>query len=284
MARMAPTLAQLFALLKNDEPSDDSEIGILFGTSSEILQAESPAGANELSVREAEVAEWLLDLQYKDSSVSATENESSSPEKDSDPLNKEGSKAIEKSPDYIEIYLYLDKPSGSSENASPKSEEISLISEKGSLESKEKQKESEEKSLISISEGSLESKEEEESLEKPSDSSEKGEALTPKPKKSVRMKCNENVSVSVSEIPSMPKLMTLKSCPSVGMSLESFDQIDNSPMFRSNGAGGNGESNAMVEEAWELLKKSYVYYKGKEVGTLAAMDPSAETLNYNQVQ
>ena len=98
------------------------------------------------------------------------------------------------------------------------------------------------------------------------------------------MKCNENVSVSVSEIPSMPKLMTLKSCPSVGMSLESFDQIDNSPMFRSNGAGGNGESNAMVEEAWELLKKSYVYYKGKEVGTLAAMDPSAETLNYNQVQ
>nr|POE80338.1 alkaline/neutral invertase cinv2 [Quercus suber] len=282
MARMAPTLAQLFALLKNDEPSDDSEIGILFGTSSEILQAESPAGANELSVREAEVAEWLLDLQYKESSVSATENESSSPENDSDPLNKEGSKAIEKSPDYIEIYLYLDKPSGSSKNASPKSEEISLISEKGSLESKEKQKESEEKSLISISEGSLESKEEEESLEKPSDSSEKGEAPTPKPKKSVRMKCNENVSVSVSEIPSMPKLMTLKSCPSVGMSLESFDQIDNSPMFRSNGAGGNGESNAMVEEAWELLKKSYVYYKGKEVGTLAAMDPSAETLNYNQ--
>lgn len=282
MARMAPTLAQLFALLKNDEPSDDSEIGILFGTSSEILQAESPAGANELSVREAEVAEWLFDLQ--DSSVSATENESSSPEKDSDPLNKEGSKAIEKSPDYIEIYLCLDKPSGSSKNASPKSEEKSLISEKGSLESKEKQKESEEKSLITISEGSLESKEEEESLENPSDSSEKGEAPTPKPKKSVRMKCNENVSVSVSEIPSMPKLMTLKSCPSVGMSLESFDQIDNSPMFRSNGTGGNGESNAMVEEAWELLKKSYVYYKGKEVGTLAAMDPSAETLNYNQVQ
>lgn len=286
MARMAPTLAQLFALLKNDEPSDDSEIGILFGTSSEILQAESPAGTNELSVGEAEVAEWLLDLQHKDSSVSATENESSSPEKDSDPLNKEGSKAIEKSPDYIEICLYLDKPSGSSKNASPKSEEKSLISEKGSLESKEKQKESEEKSLISISEGSLESKKEEESREKAWDSSDKGEAPTPKPKKSVRMKCNENVSVS--EIPSMPKLMTLKSCPSVGMSLESFDQIDNSPMFRSNGAGagagGNGESNAMVEEAWELLKKSYVYYKGKEVGTLAAMDPSAETLNYNQVQ
>ncbi|KAM5555697.1 putative alkaline/neutral invertase F [Rosa sericea] len=42
-------------------------------------------------------------------------------------------------------------------------------------------------------------------------------------------------------------------------------------------------SAAMVEEAWERLKKSYVYYRGKPVGTLAAMDPTAEALNYNQV-
>ena len=41
---------------------------------------------------------------------------------------------------------------------------------------------------------------------------------------------------------------------------------------------------AMVEEAWERLKKSFVYYRGKPVGTLAAMDPMAEALNYNQVQ
>ncbi|KAK9910143.1 hypothetical protein M0R45_034118 [Rubus argutus] len=40
---------------------------------------------------------------------------------------------------------------------------------------------------------------------------------------------------------------------------------------------------AMVEEAWERLKKSFVYYRGKPVGTLAAMDPMAEALNYNQV-
>jgi hypothetical protein len=39
----------------------------------------------------------------------------------------------------------------------------------------------------------------------------------------------------------------------------------------------------MVDEAWERLNKSYVYFKGKPVGTLAAMDTSADALNYNQV-
>ncbi|KAK8693636.1 hypothetical protein V6N13_071211 [Hibiscus sabdariffa] len=39
----------------------------------------------------------------------------------------------------------------------------------------------------------------------------------------------------------------------------------------------------MVEEAWETLQKSYVYYKGRPVGTLAAMDPTVEALNYNQI-
>ncbi|KAK9913438.1 hypothetical protein M0R45_037255 [Rubus argutus] len=40
---------------------------------------------------------------------------------------------------------------------------------------------------------------------------------------------------------------------------------------------------AMVEEAWERLKKSFVYHRGKPVGTLAAIDPMAEALNYNQL-
>ncbi|KAJ7007864.1 hypothetical protein NC653_006792 [Populus alba x Populus x berolinensis] len=39
----------------------------------------------------------------------------------------------------------------------------------------------------------------------------------------------------------------------------------------------------MVDEAWERLNKSYVYFKGQPVGTLAAMDTSADALNYNQV-
>ena len=39
----------------------------------------------------------------------------------------------------------------------------------------------------------------------------------------------------------------------------------------------------MMDEAWDMLKKSYVFYKGVPVGTVAASDPSAEALNYNQV-
>lgn len=76
------------------------------------------------------------------------------------------------------------------------------------------------------------------------------------------------------------KHTALKTCPSVGTSLESFDLKDNS----STSNNVNGESvTAMVEEAWERLKKSTVFFKGKPVGTLAAMDPIAESLNYNQV-
>ena len=45
---------------------------------------------------------------------------------------------------------------------------------------------------------------------------------------------------------------------------------------------GGDSGAAMKEEACERLKKSYVYFKGKPVGTFAAMDPNAEALNYNQ--
>jgi len=70
----------------------------------------------------------------------------------------------------------------------------------------------------------------------------------------------------------LTKIATLRPYPSVSTNLDFLDLIDNSP----NGC-------AMMEEAWERLKKSYVYFKGQPVGTLAAMDPSAEDLNYNQV-
>ena len=252
---------------KAESPAGANELPVNKAVNAEMLldlqltekqesQAESPAGAKELPVNEAKVSESLLDLQQKVSSVSenpstnsvsATENEPTSTDKGSDPLENEASKSIENSPDYIVIDPSLapkekesPKASGSSKNASPKSEEESSISH----------------------------------------SPEKGEAPEPKTKKSVKMKRNENELVF--ENPSVPKIATLKPCPSVGMSLENYDLIkDNSPAFKSN--GGNGESSAMVEEAWEMLKKSYVYFKGKEVGTLAAMDPSAEALNYNQV-
>ncbi|XP_050137616.1 probable alkaline/neutral invertase F, partial [Malus sylvestris] len=86
---------------------------------------------------------------------------------------------------------------------------------------------------------------------------------------------NDDVPVSVSAA----KPGVLLPSPSVGASLiENLDPWkEGSPKTKSAG------SPAMVEEAWERLKKSYVYFKGKPVGTLAAMDPTAETLNYNQV-
>ncbi|KAJ9171531.1 hypothetical protein P3X46_014887 [Hevea brasiliensis] len=101
-----------------------------------------------------------------------------------------------------------------------------------------------------------------------------------KAKKTVRLQGIDMVSDNVHVV----KHTTLKPCPSVGTNLEVFD-LNTSPGIRSNGGGHqvSAESGAMVEEAWERLNKSYVYFKGKPVGTLAATDPSAEALNYNQV-
>ncbi|XP_034933355.1 probable alkaline/neutral invertase F [Populus alba] len=78
------------------------------------------------------------------------------------------------------------------------------------------------------------------------------------------------------------KSMALKQCPSVGVKL---DVLDLNISQRLNGGGllMSPESFTMVDEAWERLNKSYVYFKGQPVGTLAAMDTSADALNYNQV-
>jgi len=122
---------------------------------------------------------------------------------------------------------------------------------------------SDEKSLISDSD------ELKEKPMKPSDSSENVELSKSKGTKSVTM---SDEDLAFSENPSLTKIATLRPYPSVSTNLDFLDLIDNSP----NGC-------AMMEEAWERLKKSYVYFKGQPVGTLAAMDPSAEDLNYNQV-
>ncbi|XP_047340285.1 probable alkaline/neutral invertase F [Impatiens glandulifera] len=84
-------------------------------------------------------------------------------------------------------------------------------------------------------------------------------------------------------------MATLKPSPSVGINLDSFDP--SSSMFTAATCIGNGNSlrsswesvPSMTEEAWDRLQKSYVYFKGNPVGTLAALDSSAEALNYNQV-
>ncbi|XP_031254032.1 probable alkaline/neutral invertase F [Pistacia vera] len=129
------------------------------------------------------------------------------------------------------------------------------------------------KCTVEPKENDSESLEDGESIKK--DSSESGEIVKPeKVQKMVRLQSNENMSDNVN----LPKAMSLKPCPSVGTSLEIYDYV-----MRSNGGGGENNGAAMMEEAWERLKKSYVYFKGKPVGTFAAMDPMAEALNYNQV-
>ncbi len=41
-------------------------------------------------------------------------------------------------------------------------------------------------------------------------------------------------------------------------------------------------TNNLVSEAWTLLEKSIIYYHGRPIGTVAAMDPGLNALNYDQ--
>lgn len=42
------------------------------------------------------------------------------------------------------------------------------------------------------------------------------------------------------------------------------------------------ERKKLLDHAWEMLEKSIVYYRGNPVGTVAARDPDADALNYDQ--
>ncbi|PPD75878.1 hypothetical protein GOBAR_DD27197 [Gossypium barbadense] len=120
-------------------------------------------------------------------------------------------------------------------------------------------------------------KEESSKLEEENESTDKLD----KPMKTLRVQSNENISKSNNANVAQ---MSLKPSPSVGSSLENLELDSLLPAVRSvDSPLGSTENGSMLEEAWEGLQKSYVYYKGKPVGTLAAMDPIAEALNYNQV-
>ena len=43
------------------------------------------------------------------------------------------------------------------------------------------------------------------------------------------------------------------------------------------------EPHPMVGDAWDALRRSLVYFRGRPVGTIAALDNSEEELNYDQV-
>ncbi|KAA8520768.1 hypothetical protein F0562_014960 [Nyssa sinensis] len=105
-----------------------------------------------------------------------------------------------------------------------------------------------------------------------------------KVKKTVRM---QSTHEDTSDFASSGRTTTvLKPSPSVGTNLENFDPIvsNGTGSSRPNGHQASSESGStMMDEAWERLNKSFVYFKERPVGTLAALDPSAEALNYNQV-
>lgn len=93
-----------------------------------------------------------------------------------------------------------------------------------------------------------------------------------------------NVVAAADVVAQKGKTVVLKASPSLGTFLTDFVDL-NGNVKSANGPenGGGANSAAMMEEAWERLRKSYVYFNGSPVGTLAALDPTAEDLNYNQV-
>ncbi|CBI40573.3 unnamed protein product, partial [Vitis vinifera] len=86
-----------------------------------------------------------------------------------------------------------------------------------------------------------------------------------------------------SEVNEEKVVCTLKQPLNVETNIGNLDQ-NTSPGSRLSGHQVTGtEGASLVDEAWDRLQKSFVYFRGKPVGTLAAIDPSAEPLNYNQV-
>uniref|UniRef100_A0A7N1A1J6 Alkaline/neutral invertase n=1 Tax=Kalanchoe fedtschenkoi TaxID=63787 RepID=A0A7N1A1J6_KALFE len=80
----------------------------------------------------------------------------------------------------------------------------------------------------------------------------------------------------------------LKPWTSVAGVLGTYDSSNNSAGPRTNNnhlhqASVENAADRIKKEAWEKLEKAIVYFNDKPVGTLAALDPSADALNYNQV-
>lgn len=82
-----------------------------------------------------------------------------------------------------------------------------------------------------------------------------------------------------------PTLQTVASSDCLdGMVTPSSRSAANTPRGSSLNTPRHGfEPHPMTQDAWEALRKSLVYFKGSPVGTIAALDPTEESLNYNQV-
>ncbi|MBA0860340.1 hypothetical protein Goshw_016727 [Gossypium schwendimanii] len=252
--------------------SEDSEKGVEATSGKEVEPVDSLnlIGLQQKEERTTLIEEQLLETLEKESDVVSEKSsdfivfrkckfaENSLPSQEKNIFKDDG------------VSEYVEKPSsGSLETDNVKS----THNGKPSLESREggTPYTPKEKCQDSVGNGeSYASQEENESTEKPEE----------KLKKTMRVQSNENISDNTSVAHT-----SLKSCASVGTGFEkNFELNSILSAIRSNGfLEGRAENGAMVEEAWETLQKSYVYYKGNAVGTLAAMDPTAEALNYNQV-
>lgn len=69
--------------------------------------------------------------------------------------------------------------------------------------------------------------------------------------------------------------------------METFKSLDenrfSSAQNTPRSARASSEPHPMIADAWEALRRSLVYFRGKPVGTIAALDPTEDSLNYNQV-
>lgn len=76
-------------------------------------------------------------------------------------------------------------------------------------------------------------------------------------------------------------------CRNTENSSRAFEHLD-SPGRRSGfntpRSSNYFEPHPIVGEAWDALRRSLVYFHKKPVGTIAALDHSAEKLNYDQVK
>ncbi|XP_075510763.1 putative alkaline/neutral invertase F [Primulina tabacum] len=79
-------------------------------------------------------------------------------------------------------------------------------------------------------------------------------------------------------------MSVLKPSPSLGINMDTLSEAPIGGQSRTGGSENSSPGN-MMEEAWELLARAYVNFKGQRVGALAAINDESggETLNYNQV-
>ncbi|CAK9219965.1 unnamed protein product [Sphagnum troendelagicum] len=93
---------------------------------------------------------------------------------------------------------------------------------------------------------------------------------------------SELISSGLSSPRPLRQLETVKSS-------ECLEGLLLSPSIRSGSLVGTPnmhhsfEPHPMISDGWDALRRTLVYFRSKPVGTIAAMDPSEDSLNYNQV-